>query len=238
MTPYLPRLRWLMSVALAASACGGSGHEAPKTVVDSRSGFQRAAEGLDDPRCDAQNRSDRVPVVSQTLGAESASIRRVFATGAQADDGQRVVRCREVDTNLDGVKDLMRSYNDQGEPLVERADSNYDGKVDTWVTFARGRVAHMEFDADGDGKPDVFKTYSQGVLAKVQRDTNSDGKLDTWEVYDNGRLNRIGVDLTGDEKVDRWYRDAELERREQLEAEAEAERASTAETSEADAESE
>ena len=206
------------------SGCSATAQE-PKTVVSSRSGFAQAAEGLGDARCEADNRSDRVPVVSQALGADTGSIRRVYATGVSDEEGQRVVRCREVDTNLDGIKDLVRTYTDDGEPLVERADSNYDGKVDTWVTFARGRVAHMEIDVNGDGKPDEFRIYSQGELTKVQRDTTLDGKLDTWEVYDKGRLNRIGVDLNGDEKVDRWYRDSELERREQAEAEAEAERA-------------
>ncbi len=159
------------------------------------------------PRCEVEGRGDRARVIAKALAAQHGSIQRVYATGANKDDGKRVVRCREVDTNLDGIKDLVRTYTDAGEPLLEVADTDYDGEADTWITFARGVVAHLELDHDADGKPDEFKVYSQGVLAKVQRDTNFDGKLDTWEVYDRGRLNRVGHDANGDENVDQWYRD-------------------------------
>lgn len=169
-------------------------------------GFSGEANGVDDPRCEVDGRADRARVVSQALAAEHGSIQRVFATGANKEDGKRVVRCREVDTNLDGIKDLVRTYTDAGEPLTELADTDYDGEVDTWVTFARGVVAHLEIDRSADGKPDEYKFYSQGVLAKVQRDSDFDGKLDIWEVYDRGRLHRVGSDTNGDENVDHWYR--------------------------------
>ena len=208
--------------SLSFAACGSGATPPPKPVtVDSKKGLVSSAKGVGDSRCEVDGRSDRVRVLSQALGAGQGSIQRVYATGAVQEDGRRVVRCREVDTNLDGVKDLVRTFTDEGEPLLEQADSNYDGKVDTWVTFARGKVAHLEVDKNGDGKPDEYRVYSQGVLTKVQRDSNHDGRLDTWEVYEQGRLNRIGTDRNGDEKVDRWYRDAELVRREQAEAEAE-----------------
>lgn len=213
----------ILSLLAASPLFGCSSTPSPKTVVavDSKKGLTQAAQGVGDSRCEVDGRSDRVRVVSQALGAEQGSIQRVYVTGANQEDGRRVVRCREVDTNLDGVKDLVRTYTDDGEPLLEQADSNYDGKVDTWVTFARGKVAHLEVDTNGDGKPDEYRVYSQGVLMKVQRDTNRDGRIDTWEVYEQGRLNRIGTDQDGDEKVDRWFRDAELVRREQAEAESE-----------------
>jgi hypothetical protein len=207
--------------SLFAAACGGATPAAKPVSVDSNRGLVSSAKGVGDSRCDVEGRSDRVRVLSQALGAEQGSIQRVYATGAVQEDGRRVVRCREVDTNLDGVKDLVRTFTDDGDPLMEQADSNYDGKVDTWVTFARGKVAHLEMDKNADGRPDEYRVYSQGVLSKVQRDSNHDGRLDTWEVYEQGRLNRIGTDRNGDEKVDRWYRDAELVHREQAEAEAE-----------------
>lgn len=221
-----------LGLALTLAACSASTPPPKAVTVDSEKGLTKAAKGVGDSRCDVEGRSDRVRVLSQSLGAEQGSIQRVYATGATQEDGRRVVRCREVDSNLDGIKDLVRTYTDDGEPLLEQADSNYDGKVDTWVTFARGKVAHLEVDKNGDGRPDEFRVYSQGVMTKVQRDSNHDGRLDTWEVYEHGRLNRIGTDHNGDEKVDRWYRDAELMRREQAEAEAE----NAAETAKAKAE--
>jgi hypothetical protein len=216
---------WVTATTLITywSFIGCSSPPPPKAAVQvhNNEGLTKAAEGVGDSRCEVEGRSDRVRVLSQALGAEQGSIQRVYVTGANQEDGRRVVRCREVDTNLDGIKDLVRTYTDDGEPLLEQADSNYDGKVDTWVTFARGKVAHLEIDKNGDGKPDEYRVYSQGILTKVQRDMNLDGRIDTWEVYEQGRLNRIGTDQDGDEKVDRWLRDAELVRREQAEAEAE-----------------
>lgn len=217
----MARLAAALFWSVGLASCSGA-TPAPKPVtVDSEKGLTKSAKGVGDSRCEVDGRSDRVRVLSQALGAEQGSIQRVYATGAVQEDGRRVVRCREADTNLDGVKDLVRTYTDAGEPLLEQADSDYDGKVDTWVTFARGKVAHLEMDKNADGRPDEYRVYSQGVLTKVQRDSNHDGRLDTWEVYEQGRLNRIGTDRNGDEKVDRWYRDAELVRREQAEAEAE-----------------
>lgn len=193
-------------LCVALCACGAAAPE-PKQARESEiGGFTGTANGVDDPRCEVEGRGDRAKVISQGLAAQHGSIQRVYATGANKEDGKRVVRCREVDTNLDGIKDLVRTYTDAGEPLMELADADYDGEVDTWITFARGVVARLEIDRNADGRPDEYKFYSQGTLAKVQRDSDFDGKLDTWEVYDRGRLHRVGVDTNGDENVDLWYR--------------------------------
>lgn len=210
----------LFVVGVLLTACGGAEPAMGKTAKSGHmAGFSGSATGVDDARCDVEGRQDRATVVSRGLAAQHGSIQRVFTTGANKEDGKRVVRCREVDTNLDGIKDLVRTYTDAGEPLMEYADTNYDGQVDTWITFARGVVARLERDHNGDGTPDEFKVYSHGVLAKVQRDSDFDGKLDTWEIYDRGRLNRVGVDTNGDENVDRWYRDPGLVERAETAAE-------------------
>ncbi len=210
----------LCAALVAASGCAGS-KPPPKQV--GAEGVTQFAEGADNSRCDYKGRSDRVAVVTKGPGAKHPNIRRVFAVGTDRKDGKRVLRCREVDTNLDGVNDLIRTYNERGEPLGEQADSDYDGRIDTWLTFARGQVVTAEYDRNGDGKADEFKTYSGGTLTRLQRDSTYDGLLDTWQVYENGRLNRIGVDLNGDEKVDRWYRDEEMRLRELAKEKAEAE---------------
>jgi hypothetical protein len=212
------------SSALLVLGCGAASAPAPKSSEQGNiPGFSGAAKGVDDSRCEVDGRGDRAKVIAKALAAEHGSIQRIYATGANKDDGKRVVRCREVDTNLDGIKDLVRTYTDGGEPLMELADADYDGEVDTWVTFARGVVAHLERDRNADGKPDEYKFYSQGILAKLQRDADFDGKVDTWEICDRGRLNRVGLDANGDENVDRWYRDPELLQRAEQAASAERE---------------
>jgi len=117
-----------------------------------------------------------------------------------------------VDRNLDGVKDVVRTYNDKGEALHEKADTDYDGRMDTWITFARGRIGKVEVDTSGDGLPNEFRYYVEGQLSRVQRDTNRDSKPDVWEIYEKGRLQRMGVDLDFDGHVDRWDRDEEAVR--------------------------
>jgi len=177
----------------------------------------RSPAGADTSFCDFKGRKDRATVVTSAVGSPLANVRRVYAVGINQKDGKRVIRCREADTNLDGVKDLIRTYNEKGELLAEQGDSNYDGKIDIWLQFVRNKVARADLDHNGDGKVDEHKEFVGGVLSRAQRDTNYDGRMDSWEVYEEGRLNRIGSDLDGDEKVDRWYRDAELVRSEAAE---------------------
>lgn len=212
----------LCAGAVGAGACRGSdAGRQPNTPLKEVAGIPAD----DQSRCDFRGRADRE--VSETAGPTAAypNMRRVFGIVGEGEERRRVLLCREVDTNFDGVKDIVRTFNDRGEPLTELADSDYDGRIDTWVTFARGRVSKMQIDNLGTGRPDETRFYVNGKLSRAQRDTNGDGKPDVWEVYDEGRLQRVGVDVDFDGHVDRWDRDeialrdlAEQERR-QSEAE-------------------
>ena len=79
------------------------------------------------------------------------------------------------------------TYTDKGEALNEVADTNFDGKMDTWITFAKGRVAKLREDHNGDGQDDETRFYVGGQLSRSQIDTNYDSKPDIWEIYDDGR---------------------------------------------------
>jgi hypothetical protein len=207
-------------------ACGGS--EAARTANTPLKGVA-GIPADDQSRCDFRGRVDRE--VSEAIGPGSTypNIRRVYGIVGEGEDRRRVLLCREVDTNLDTSKDIVRTFNDRGEPLNELSDSNYDGKIDTWITFARGRVAKMQIDNSGKGHADETRFYVGGKLSRAQRDSNQDGKPDVWEVYDDGKLQRIGVDLDFDGHVDRWDRDEialrEIADKEQKEAEAEQKKA-------------
>lgn len=206
-----------VGAALSIGACGSESK--PKANAPLR---EVAGVPSDDrSRCDFEGRTDRE--VSESAGptALTPNVRRVFGIVGEGEERRRVLLCREVDTNLDGAKDIVRTFNDRGEPLTELADSNYDGKIDTWITFARGRVSKMQTDSFGRGQPDETRFYVAGKLSRAQRDTNHDGKPDVWEIYDEGKLQRVGVDIDFDGHVDRWDRDeialreaAEQERRE------------------------
>jgi hypothetical protein len=194
-----------------AWACGGSGDAQPK-AANAAAGPVKGIEGEDASRCDFKGRADREVNETAGPGAIQPNIRRVFAIVGEGDERRKILLCREVDTNLDGMKDVVRTYTDKGEALNELADTDYDGQIDTWVTFSRGRIAKWQIDQNRDGRPDEARFYTSGKLARAQRDTNNDGKPDVWEIYDEGRLQRMGVDLDRDGHVDRWDRDEEVMR--------------------------
>ena len=207
---YLPGA---VVLSLSVIGCGGSQAQATRPASASDSSLQSSAIAGDDAsRCEYKGRPDREAKESAGLGSVRPNIRRVFAIVGDGDERRRVLLCREVDTNLDGVKDVMRTFNDKGESLRELADSDYDGKIDTWVTFARGHMAKVEVDTDHHGSADEWRYYVKGKLARVQRDTNHDGRPDVWEIYEDGELRRMGYDLDFDGHVDRWDRDEVAER--------------------------
>ena len=213
-------LRLSLCVLGFAAGCADSAPE-PRSADDAA---QDSTNGDDRSRCEHEGRNDRLVATSRGLNSARPNARRVFALGTNASSDRRVIRCREVDTNLDGLKDVVRFYDEEGSPVEEQADANYDGVFDTWVFFSKARVVRTELDNNADGKPDEIKVFIGGKLSRLQRDTTFDGRVDTWEIYDMGRLNRIGVDLNADGRVDRWFRDDELERQ-RLEASARAEAA-------------
>jgi hypothetical protein len=168
--------------------------------------------GDDISRCEYKGKADRDVEETSSRGSLKPNIRRIYAMMGEGEERKKFLLCREVDTNLDGVKDVVRTFNDKGESLREVADSNYDGKVDTWITFAHGRMAKVDLDHTGSGQADEFRYYVQGKLARIQRDTNHDGRPDVWEIYEDAHLKRMGWDLDFDGRVDRWDRDEIAER--------------------------
>jgi hypothetical protein len=211
-----------LAAALSVWACGGS-DVAPKAVTqtDAR---PTGLTGDDRSRCDFKGRADREATETAGPGSVTQNIRRVYALLGEGEDRKKVLICREVDTNLDGVKDVVRTYNERSEALNETADTDFNGKVDTWVTFSRGKIIKVAMDRTKNGQPDETRVYMNGKLSRVQLDTNDDGKADVWEIYDEGRLQRMGIDVDLDGRVDRWDRDEialrEINERERREAEA------------------
>lgn len=212
---------------LLGGASFGCEPAAPPDAPDGQP--QRRADGrVQDDRslCEWKNRRDVEVTETAGTGAFQPNVRRVhlvLGTGAEA---RRQLICREVDTNLDGLKDVVRTYTPDGQTKEERADTNHDGRIDTWNVFSKGRLAEVQLDRNHDGKPDEWKTYTEGQVSRVKRDANFDGLLDVWEMYRDGRLERMGVDLDGDERVDRWDHDSQwrraLERTEKAREEQEA----------------
>ena len=196
-----------MAAACGASATKGGAKNAPKALGSS--GFKNA------PRCDA-NVPGRELSYHDLAGTGKPDMVEVigYAKSASGVSEWRPL-CMELDTNRDGILDLLRVFDDKGEIESEEADRNYDGKSDIWITYESGQIAKQSFDTLFKGNPDEFHFYRDGKLKRIERDRNGDGKMDVWEFYlANGQLERMGVDLDFNGKVDTWYRD-ELARAEQ-----------------------
>jgi len=191
------------STAKAAPAPGGS-KDPSKWPADDRS----LCEGFVHWKNNAQVDADEM------AGAEAIkpNIRRVYKTSGDKDNQRSILICREIDTNLDGVKDVVRVFNEKGEPIREEADTNYDGKIDDWLTFTSGRISEEDVDTTfSKGQPNVWKFFVDGQLSRIRRNMHCpSGSADTWEIYFNNRLERVGVDSSCDGHVDRWDRDAQL----------------------------
>lgn len=213
-----------MRTALFPFALAALALSAGCATTDEVPGFQpqqakvpqkRLPSGQIDDRsmCEYKGRADREASETAGPGSIQPNVRRVYALIGTGEDRQKILVCREIDTNFDGVKDVVRHYNDKGESLREEADSNFDGRLDTWITFSKGHLAEVQLDNNRDDKADEWKHYSAGKLTRVIRDSNYDTKPDIWEIYRDGQLERMGVDVDGDERVDRWDHDNEQRRK-------------------------
>jgi hypothetical protein len=113
------------------------------------------------------------------------------------------------------------------------ADSDHDGKVDTWAYMDGTRVVRVEVDENGDGKVDRWEYHRRpspeesrqfsgrqspgppspvDPVERVERATRYDGIVSRWEYFENGSLARVEEDIDGDGKRDKWeiYTDGTL----------------------------
>jgi hypothetical protein len=101
------------------------------------------------------------------------------------------------------------------------ADSDHDGKIDTWAYMDGTRVVRVEIDENGDGTVDRWEYHSQiasgqraegrgqiespdKTIERIERATRHDGVVSRWEYFSNGSLTRIEEDTDGDGRVDKW----------------------------------
>lgn len=149
-----------------------------------------------------------------TSGDNTPDVRKLFKIVGEGSLARLVLVCREADLNGDRRKDILRLYTDEGRPIREEVDRDFDGRIDEITEFANGRVILQEIDTSGNGTIDTKIFYESGQPVRAERDmTNRSSaaqwRPDTWEYYVDGRTVRIGTDLDGDGEVDRWDRDEE-----------------------------
>ncbi len=215
------KARPLFTLLLCLSCVGACGPSATQQVAarsaqDTRS---RSLAGTtqhhgDSNRCDASAPNREVSEYD-TNGDNVPDVRKVFERRGTGTDSVLVLVCREADLNGDGTKDVVRYYDNDGHPLREEADRNFDGRMDELTVFENGEILRQELDTNGNGKVDTKIFYQHGEPIRAERDmtgrsTASNWHPDRWEYYEHGRLVRMGTDVNGDGVVDRWDRNQVL----------------------------
>jgi hypothetical protein len=207
------------AASLAATGCGASKSDADKGTTAAKS--DRSASLPSDSQAGESHCStgDARYEMSEydTSGDDKPDVRKIFLRIGDGSLARLVLVCRESDLNADGRKDVVRYYSEDGRPLREEADRNFDGKMDQLTVFQEGQILRQEFDSQNDGKIDTKIYFDAGKPLRAERDlqarsTAESWKPDRWEYYEEGRVVRMGTDVDGDGKVDRWDRDANLRR--------------------------
>jgi hypothetical protein len=203
-------------VGVLAGCAGSKPNTAPTVAVPTDAEKQAALKGTGDPRCDATTTGREVSEYD-TSGDGVPDVRKVFVRAGDVTNSRLVMICREVDINRDGRKDVVRIYDDEGRPLREDSDRNFDGKKDQITTYQSGEIVVQAFDDNFDGRMDTKLYFAKGKPIRAERDTagrstDAQWRPDTWEYYDGGKMVRMGTDLDGDTKVDHWDRDAAWKR--------------------------
>ena len=197
--------------------CSSSGaKDKPTTAATVSKPLPTDAKPGDSQHCAASDPRHEVSEYD-TSGDETPDVRKVFLRIGDGVLARLVLVCRESDLNADGRKDVVRYYSDEGRPLREEADRNFDGKMDELTVFQEGQILRQEFDTQGDGKVDTKIFFDAGKPLRAERDLNARSTAerwqpDRWEYYEQGRVIRMGTDIDGDGKVDRWDRDVSLQR--------------------------
>ena len=202
---------FLMAVALV-----GCGSKSPEPVTSPGAGDAETTSGgevADAGRCMPDGPGYEVTEYD-TSGDNTPDVRKLFKTMGEGSLARLVLVCREADLNGDRRKDVVRLYNDEGRPVREEADRDFDGQIDEVTHFTNGRITLREVDTSGNGMIDTKIFYEAGMPVRAERDmkgrsTVATWQPDTWEYYADGRTVRVGTDVNGDGKVDRWDRDEE-----------------------------
>lgn len=213
----------LLGLIVASSACSGklgASSEDGLTASASAGGNAKAPagrgeradpKGSGDPRCNS-TLAQRSAQEIDTNGNGILNLRKVYRVLGTGTTTNSTLICREADVNNDGVKDLVRLYDDNGKSLREDADRNFDGKMDLTVVFQNGVVVTREFDDNYDGTLDGKTFYDNGKPIRTELDlqghsTPGNWRPTQWQYFEKGGIVRMGTDINGDAKIDRWDRD-------------------------------
>jgi hypothetical protein len=197
--------------ALALIGCASKSADPVTSPGSSQTETTSGGEKADAGRCMPNGPGYEVTEYD-TSGDDTPDVRKLFKIMGEGSLSRLVLVCREADLNGDRRKDVVRRYNDEGRPIREEVDRDFNGTIDEVTHFTNGRITLREVDTSGNGTIDTKIFYEAGLPVRAERDMEGRSSVttwqpDRWEYFSEGRMVRIGTDLDGDGKVDRWDRD-------------------------------
>ncbi|MBW1756638.1 MAG: hypothetical protein JRJ80_10765, partial [Deltaproteobacteria bacterium] len=186
-------MKYLM-LCLLSLAVVGCGAKDPKPVTSPGAESAESSSGgeiADGGRC-VPNGAGYEVTEYDTSGDDTPDVRKLFRTMGEGSLARLVLVCREADLNGDGRKDIVRVYSEEGRPVREEADRDFDGRIDEVTHFTNGRVSLKEIDTSGNGMIDTKIFYENGQPERAERDMANRSKAakwqpDRWEYYADGR---------------------------------------------------
>ena len=117
---------------------------------------------------------------------------------------KRVLFKKEADLNVDGRKDIVRLFDDEGLLTHEEADLDYDGEIDQVNIYEKGILTQKHIYR-GNKQVFIWKFFEEGKMVRLNRDDSGDGRPDYCELWYAGeKLSKKGWDKTGDGECDYW----------------------------------
>ena len=72
-----------------------------------------------------------------------------------------------------------------------------------------GRLKRVDADTNKNGRIETFSYWDATRILRIEIDRDEDGKIDRWEHYDENKMTRVGSSSKDDEVEDTWtYPDA------------------------------
>lgn len=145
--------------------------------------------------------------------------RQVIPAGRWNNEQPLQVSVRTLDADEDGTAEELRYYSEEdGTLLRKELDRDYDGSIDTWIEYKKGKISRILLDENRDKEPDEWQTYlSSGQMVVREVDRNHDGRKDAFFYYQGDSLIREEHDLNTDGQIDRvsYFENRVLERAEE-----------------------
>jgi len=82
---------------------------------------------------------------------------------------------------------------------IVRQDMDNDGRIDRIAYLDSSKnLLQLDADTNGDGRMDTFQYYEKGIVTRIERDIDADGHIDERDILKKGKIiNRERLNVSG-----------------------------------------